>query len=322
MPAVVAPAPTPVLRPAPVEEAPVEKAQLPAAPAEPEAPAQPAQPAKPEAPAQPAEPEAPAQPAKPETPAQPAEPAEPERAPREEPPRLDLADPPEPTWGWTEPWSFELPAPDAPTRRPRAKSRRRPAKTRRAPARPRPRPRPRRRRGHPLIALLVIVLAAAVTVWIAIPHSPPASPTDAAAISYSPHPSAVALQTIPAAYLRDYGRAAAAYGLDWTKLAAVGQIESNQGRSPAPGVAAGTNPAGAAGPAQFLGSTWARYGVDADGRGSINPYDPADAITAMAAYLKASGAPEDWRKALFSYNHSSDYVDAVLALSRRYRGGH
>ena len=39
------------------------------------------------------------------------------------------------------------------------------------------------------------------------------------------------------------------YGLDWTKLAAVGQIESDQGRSQTPGVTQGTNPSGAAGPA-------------------------------------------------------------------------
>ena len=77
---------------------------------------------------------------------------------------------------------------------------------------------------------------------------------------------------------------------------------------------------GAAGPAQFLTSTWQRFGVDADGRATISPYDPADAITAMAAYLKASGAPEDWTQALYTYN-SSAYVDAVLGLSRRFVTG-
>ena len=51
--------------------------------------------------------------------------------------------------------------------------------------------------------------------------------------------------------------------------------------------------------------------------GRPNPYDPADAITSMAAYLKAQGAPQDWRQALYSYNHSWGYVDAVLSLSRR-----
>jgi membrane-bound lytic murein transglycosylase B len=170
------------------------------------------------------------------------------------------------------------------------------------------------------VALAVVLLAAAVTMWMAVARSrsAPPRPAETAAITSSPRPSAFAVRSIPSPYLRDYWRAAAEYGLDWTKLAAVGQIESDQGRSQTPGVATGTNRAGAAGPAQFLGSTWARYGVDADGRGSSSPYDAADAITAMAAYLKASGAPEDWRAALFAYNHSTVYVDAVLALSRRY----
>jgi hypothetical protein len=38
----------------------------------------------------------------------------------------------------------------------------------------------------------------------------------------------------------------------------------------------------------------------------------------MAAYLKASGAPQNWSAALYAYNHSNAYVDAVLVLSRRY----
>jgi len=115
-----------------------------------------------------------------------------------------------------------------------------------------------------------------------------------------------------------YLRAAAAYQVDWATLAAVGQIESRQGRSVFPGVSSGTNVAGAAGPAQFLSATWDRYGVDGDADGQINPYDPADAIPSMAAYLRASGAPENWPKALFAYNHSQSYVDTVLAMSRRF----
>jgi membrane-bound lytic murein transglycosylase B len=130
--------------------------------------------------------------------------------------------------------------------------------------------------------------------------------------------TAFARSEIPASYLRLYLRAAAEYDLDWATLAAVGQIESRQGRSVFPGVTSGTNTAGAAGPAQFLSATWDRYGVDGDSDGQINPYDPADAIPSMAAYLRASGAPEDWPKALFAYNHSQSYVDSVLAMSRRF----
>ena len=151
-------------------------------------------------------------------------------------------------------------------------------------------------------------------------HSTPAGARPEPTAGVTPQPSAYALRTIPAAYLRLYWRAAREYGLDWTRLAAVGRIESDHGRSSEAGVRKGTNRAGAVGPAQFLAHTWARYGVDADGRGKMDPYDPADAVTAMAAYLKASGAPEDWHAALYTYNHSQAYVRAVLALSVRFSG--
>jgi hypothetical protein len=237
------------------------------------------------------------------------EPPAPDSHPEPTAPAAASAPAPADRWGWAEPWGFEVPDVSAPRPRPNA-SRRNPHR----------RAAPRRRRR--LAALALIALAAAASVWTMVPHSPSVGPHPAntAAVSILPHPSAFARRTIPAAYLRDYARAARMYGLDWTELAAVGQIESDQGRSQTPGVTRGTNRAGAAGPAQFLGSTWARYGVDVSGHGASNPYDPADAITAMAAYLKASGAPEDWRAALFAYNHSTDYVDAVLALSRRYLG--
>jgi membrane-bound lytic murein transglycosylase B len=118
-----------------------------------------------------------------------------------------------------------------------------------------------------------------------------------------------------------YLLAASQYGLDWAKLAAVGQIESDHGRSAVRGIASGANYAGAAGPAQFITPTWSRYGVDGNHDGTISPYDPADAIPSMAAYLKASGAPGNWPAALFAYNHSRSYVANVLALSRRFSSG-
>ena len=39
----------------------------------------------------------------------------------------------------------------------------------------------------------------------------------------------------------------------------------------------------------------------------------------MANYLRASGAPRDWRRALFAYNHAGWYVDEVLAQAADYR---
>jgi hypothetical protein len=141
---------------------------------------------------------------------------------------------------------------------------------------------------------------------------------DSLGIVAVPAPSPYAMQTIPLRYLKMYVKVGHEYGLDWTMLAAVGQIESESGTSQLAGVASGTNAAGAAGPAQFEAVTWQRFGVDADGRGQISPYDPLDAITSMAAYLKASGAPQNWNQALLTYNHSQRYANSVIALARRF----
>src|SRR4051794_28241733 len=65
-------------------------------------------------------------------------------------------------------------------------------------------------------------------------------------------PSATAARDIPADYLLLYQRAGAAYTVPWTVLAAIGAIESDHGRSHAPGVQTGVNAYGCcAGPMQF-----------------------------------------------------------------------
>ena len=124
---------------------------------------------------------------------------------------------------------------------------------------------------------------------------------------------------IPAHYLRLYRTAAKRYGLDWTRLAAVGAIESSHGQAQIAGVVTGTNADGASGPAQFLEATWERFGLDGNADGKRDAHDPSDAIPAMASYLRASGAPDDWRAALRSYNHSDAYVDAVEELAASLR---
>ncbi len=124
---------------------------------------------------------------------------------------------------------------------------------------------------------------------------------------------------IPVDYLALYRQAGARYGLDWTRLAAVGAVESFHGQASGAGVTSGANHRGASGPAQFLASTWNRFGFDGDGDGVRDPHDPGDAIPAMASYLRASGAPEDWRGALRTYNHSDVYASAVERLAASYR---
>jgi soluble lytic murein transglycosylase-like protein len=95
-------------------------------------------------------------------------------------------------------------------------------------------------------------------------------------------------------------------GVPWQLLAAVNFVESDFGRMREASVA------GAQGPMQFMPSTWASYG-----RGDI--HDPHAAILAAARFLRAAGAPGDERAALYRYNPSPAYVDAVERYAGRIR---
>jgi len=151
----------------------------------------------------------------------------------------------------------------------------------------------------------------------------PAAP-GAVAVGPGYAPSAEALADIPAIYLALYRRAADRFGLDWTILAGIGKVECDHGRDPDPSctVEGHLNYAGAGGPAQFLVSTWQRYGISATGTGTPDMWNPADAIMSMANYLRAAGAPADYPDAIFAYNHAWWYVAEVMAWATRYRGAH
>ncbi|MBV9607025.1 MAG: lytic murein transglycosylase [Solirubrobacterales bacterium] len=110
---------------------------------------------------------------------------------------------------------------------------------------------------------------------------------------------------VPPFLLPIYHAAAADYGVPWQVLAAINEIETDYGRN------LSTSSAGAVGWMQFLPSTWARFGVDADGDGVANPYDPVDAIFSAARYLRAAGAWHDLPSAIFAYNHAAWYVNSV-----------
>lgn len=102
-----------------------------------------------------------------------------------------------------------------------------------------------------------------------------------------------------------FRRAERRFGVEWQVLAAVMFVESKFGRVKSP------SSAGAQGPMQFLPSTWDAYGMGGDIR------DPRDAVLAAANYLHRSGAPDDYERALYAYNPSDLYVDAVLRYARR-----
>src|SRR3954451_1198938 len=78
----------------------------------------------------------------------------------------------------------------------------------------------------------------------------------------------------------------------------------------------------AIGPMQFIPSTWARFGVDADGDGVADPQDVEDASAATAAYLCYGGGnpsrPAPPPAAILSYNHSEAYLRLVLTYQTRF----
>jgi cell wall-associated NlpC family hydrolase len=136
-------------------------------------------------------------------------------------------------------------------------------------------------------------------------------------------PSATATTNIPPAMLALYQEAATTCpGLPWTVLAAIGTVESANGTSTLPGVKSGQNAAGAMGPLQMLGPTFAAYDtpVPPGGADPPSPYDPVDAVYAAARDLCANGAANgaNLPASVYAYNHSTQYVVEVLALASSY----
>ncbi len=143
-------------------------------------------------------------------------------------------------------------------------------------------------------------------------------------------------------------------GISWTVLAGLGRIESKHGHAggatvapdglvspPIYGVAldgTGGNMAipdtdggvydgdveldRAVGPMQFIPSTWARWATDGNGDRVANPQNLYDATAAASRYVCATarGETEEERiaAAIFSYNRSDAYVEAVLGWSSSY----
>jgi membrane-bound lytic murein transglycosylase B len=147
--------------------------------------------------------------------------------------------------------------------------------------------------------------------------------------------------------------------LPWTVLAGIGRIESNHGLFGGPATrfsAAGTvspritgppldgrgvaripdSDGGrwdgdatwdrAVGPMQFIPTTWRSLGRDGNADQVADPNNLFDAAVSAAGYLCLSGDgdlgdPARLRQAIYGYNHSWPYVDAVLGWARLYQGG-
>ncbi len=132
-----------------------------------------------------------------------------------------------------------------------------------------------------------------------------------------PLPTACGPVAVPTFLIPIYEEASTQYELGPAGpsiLAAINEIESGFGANLGPSYA------GAVGWMQFMPSTWAVYGVDADGDGDKDPNDPYDSIFAAARYLSASGMPENPEGAIFAYNHADWYVADVMARAACFSG--
>jgi membrane-bound lytic murein transglycosylase B len=175
--------------------------------------------------------------------------------------------------------------------------------------------------------------------------------------------SGLAANGIPNVALNAYRVAAARMasanpgcGIDWSLLAGIDRIESNHGQYDGATLApngdstphivgdvldgvkwdyiADTD-AGrydgdtrfdhAVGPMQFIPSTWAIYGTDANGDGVADPFNVNDAALAAARYLCTAGSDlrtaDGLARAVLAYNHNNSYVALVLAMAAAYATG-
>ncbi len=146
-------------------------------------------------------------------------------------------------------------------------------------------------------------------------------------------------------------------GIGWTTLAGIASVESKHGTfhgsevaangkveppirgvplDGAPGVAEIPDTDGGArdgdpvydramGPLQFIPETWSRWGVDANGDGTVDPDNIDDAALTAARYLCARGGDlktaEGWSTALLAYNQSGAYQREVRDRASAYSVG-
>ncbi|MEU2546610.1 lytic murein transglycosylase [Streptomyces roseolus] len=195
------------------------------------------------------------------------------------------------------------------------------------------------------------------------PLNPPKVPGVAPTAPQVPIVTGPAAAGIPATVLAAYQRAEAAIrasdpscNLPWQLLAGIGKVESGQasgGRvdgngttlTPILGPALDGNGFAliqdtddgafdgdtthdrAVGPMQFIPSTWAAWGQDANGDGKKDPQNVYDAAQAAGMYLCAGdrnlAIKADLDKAILSYNRSTEYLTTVLNWFEYYgRGAH
>lgn len=150
---------------------------------------------------------------------------------------------------------------------------------------------------------------------------------------------------IPSEYIPIYQRAGEEYGINWILLASIHRVETNFSTN------LSDSSVGAKGHFQFMVCTWigwsypacehsiygdaivsesvltdpeviaqhGGYGVDANNDGKASPLDIEDSAFAAAKMLSANMSnPNDFRGAIYAYNHADWYVDEVLGYFDSY----
>ena len=168
-----------------------------------------------------------------------------------------------------------------------------------------------------LLVLAVVGGTARADTFAVVPSTPFTSPTLTPNVGLAVPPDLSSPPATPvtlsyAELLALWQRAGAAYGIPWQVLASINKIESNFGRNMGP------SSAGAIGWMQFMPSTWMRWGVDANGDGVADPWNPTDAVFSAARYLAAAGGTSDLYRGVYAYNHADWYVNEVLSLADVY----
>ena len=208
-------------------------------------------------------------------------------------------------------------------------------------------PAPGTARGHAMThpgadrgsAAIALAAGAAVLLLIVILIGAAAGNTGQQAAACQAQPAAsTAAASIPASYLTDYreSRRPVRHRVDGTRrdrdrrerqrpVDRAGRAFRHQplrgGRADAVGTggAAGNTWGGA--PIHPAPERTGGFGIDGDGDGIADVYDPGDAIPSAAWFLLAHGASTGLQAALFDWNHSAAYVSDVLSWASRYAAG-
>lgn len=197
-----------------------------------------------------------------------------------------------------------------------------------------------------VIAIIAIVIIAIITAWLVLSNALQGAASSAATSTNVPGAVAGINPTVLDAIKKAIGRSgelAPGCTIRWTLLAGIGEIESHNagGRtveangdvSPpilgpvldGSGVGGNLTPQTdrAQGPYQFMPATWASAGQDGNGDGKKDPQNIYDAAAAALVYLCGRGKVDltndaQMRAAILRYNHSSKYVEDVVAAVKRF----